>query len=139
MQAKTVTPIFLVDEIKSSIEFYEMLEFRYLMGVDKDKQLYMEYKDGLELSFAIVQNGNVQIMLQSTESVNSDLNQLFQTDKSVTNSINYIEIEGFDHFYQKVKEKVEIVNEPRNTFYGMKEFYIKDNNGNIIGFAEKLV
>jgi uncharacterized glyoxalase superfamily protein PhnB len=39
-------------------------------------------------------------------------------------------------FYEKIKEKVEIVKEIHKTFYGADEFVIKDLNGYIIYFAE---
>lgn len=49
----------------------------------------------------------------------------------------YIEVENLEDFYNEIKEKVEIVKEFSNTWYGMNEFYIRDNNGYILGFAEQ--
>lgn len=36
-----------------------------------------------------------------------------------------------------LKKKVEIAKELSTTWYGMNEFYIRDNNGYILGFAEQ--
>ncbi len=140
MQVKSITPNFLVDSVKESLNFYvDKLGFNYVMGVDDDRELYLEYDPNRDLGFAIIQSGATQVMFQSLLNTNSDLDSNFKTDKGITNAIIYMEIEGFDGFYERVKDSVEIVNEPRHTFYGMKEFYIKDNSGNIVGFAEKLV
>ena len=140
MKVKSITPNLLVSSVKESVAFYtDMLGFKYVMGVDNAKELYLEYDKNQELGFAIIQNEIMQIMFQELSDTNADLGLDLKTDKSITNSIIYIEIDGFDELYENIKEKVEIVNEPRHTFYGMKEFYIKDNSGNIVGFAERLV
>jgi uncharacterized glyoxalase superfamily protein PhnB len=49
----------------------------------------------------------------------------------------YIDVEDIDEVYKKLKEHVEIAKELETTWYGMREFYIKDCNGYILGFAEK--
>jgi uncharacterized glyoxalase superfamily protein PhnB len=43
-----------------------------------------------------------------------------------------------DDLYQKVKDKVTIASDMRTTFYGMKEFTIKDLNGYFLTFAEAI-
>jgi len=140
MKANSITPLFIVDSVHKSIEFYkDILDFKYIMGVDKDKELYLEYPNSADLKFAIVQSGNIQIMFQEKNNISDDLNQSINIDKNIDNSLIYIEIEGFDEYYEKIKDRVEIVNEPRNTFYGMKEFFMRDNSDNIICFAEKLI
>jgi len=140
MKINSITPLFIVNNIQKSIDFYkDILGFTFIMGIDDDKELYLEYQKEVELGFAIVQNSNFQIMFQAKTNIAIDLNQTFDTDKKIDNNLIYIEIEGFDKYYEDIKDKVKIVNEPRNTFYGMKEFFIRDNNDNIICFAEKLI
>jgi catechol 2,3-dioxygenase-like lactoylglutathione lyase family enzyme len=140
MKVKSITPNLLVSSVKESVEFYtEILGFKYVMGVDDNKELYLKYDKNQELGFAIVQNEINQIMFQEISNTNADLDLDLSIDKKITNAIIYIEIDGFDDFYEEIKDKTEIVNEPRHTFYGMKEFYIRDNSGNIVGFAERLV
>jgi len=140
MKVKSITPNLLVSSVKESVEFYtEILGFKYVMGVDDNKELYLKHDKNQELGFAIVQNEINQIMFQEISNTNADLDLDLSIDKKITNAIIYIEIDGFDDFYEEIKDKTEIVNEPRHTFYGMKEFYIRDNSGNIVGFAERLV
>ncbi|WP_419673641.1 hypothetical protein [Aliarcobacter butzleri] len=51
----------------------------------------------------------------------------------------YIEVENVDELYLKIKDKVTIYKEIETTWYGQKEFYIKDINGYILGFTIKIV
>ena len=140
MKAVSISPILIVEDVNDSVEFYtEVLGFDYAMGVDNNKELYLKYEKNKSLGFAIVQNGGVQIMMQELENAKNDGFDNLAIDKDITNATIYIEVEGLDEFYTKVKEEVKIVNDMRNTFYGMKEFYISDNSGNIVGFAEKLI
>ena len=79
---------------------------------------------------------NVSLMLQSIESLKEDVGEFFQNlGASLT---MYIEVENVDELYLKIKDKVTIYKEIETTWYGQKEFYIKDINGYILGFASKV-
>ncbi|MDR1385815.1 MAG: hypothetical protein LBJ67_18480 [Planctomycetaceae bacterium] len=43
-----------------------------------------------------------------------------------------------ESFHAELKRKSIPISELKLTWYGIKEFYIKDNNGYILGFAEEL-
>ncbi len=64
------------------------------------------------------------------------ITELAKTGASVS---FYMEVENLDAFYREIKGKVEVVKELSTTWYGMKEFYIYDNNGYVLGFAEQKV
>ena len=49
----------------------------------------------------------------------------------------YIEVEDINALYQEIKPKAGVVKELETAWYGMQEFYIKDCNGYILGFAER--
>ncbi len=50
----------------------------------------------------------------------------------------YCDVDNVDALYASFKNNgVELVKEISSTWYGMKEFYIKDCNGYILGFAEQ--
>ena len=48
----------------------------------------------------------------------------------------YIEVEDIKGLYATLADKTTIVKDMHTTFYGMREFYIRDCNGYILGFAE---
>ena len=50
----------------------------------------------------------------------------------------YMVIEKIDDFYKKIKDKVEVIEELKEKYYGMKEFYIKDCNGYALCFGETI-
>ena len=74
-------------------------------------------------------------MLQSEKSLAEDLPflQKWYWESSVA---LYLKIENIKEYFESIKDKVEIARPLENTWYGMKEFYIKDINWYILGFAE---
>ena len=47
----------------------------------------------------------------------------------------YVYVEEFDDLYHRIKDRVDIVEAPHDTFYGMHEFIIRDLNRFWITFA----
>lgn len=50
----------------------------------------------------------------------------------------FIKVKGIDAYYESLKNKVELGHDMRTTFYGMKEFTVKDLNGYFLTFAEEV-
>jgi uncharacterized glyoxalase superfamily protein PhnB len=48
-----------------------------------------------------------------------------------------MQVNNIEDYYNVLSEKAEVVKGLYEAFYGMKEFYIKDPNGYMVGFAEK--
>jgi len=46
-------------------------------------------------------------------------------------------VDDVNEIYRSVKDRGDIVIDLRTTWYGMGEFYIRDCNGYILGFAER--
>jgi len=138
MKVNKLTPNFEVKNIKKTVDFYHsVLGFSLIMAVP-------ETQDGIDQSFAVdkeyvyalVSKGKVEIMFQRTDSFRNDV--IMAQDLPFGASVSfYFEVEGLDSFYNKIKDKVAEITEPKLAWYGMKEFYIKDPNGYILGFAEK--
>ncbi|MDR2887623.1 MAG: hypothetical protein LBV26_06460 [Bacteroidales bacterium] len=49
----------------------------------------------------------------------------------------YMQGEGIESLHEELKNRGFQVSELKLTWYGIKEFYIKDNNGYILGFGEE--
>jgi uncharacterized glyoxalase superfamily protein PhnB len=137
MKLQSITPNLMVKDVTKSVEYYtQTLGFNLFMWVDFDKQADFDgIHDGVEYAFAILKSWDYELMLQSEKSLADDLPFLnkWYTDSSVA---LYIKIENIDEYYKQIKDKVKIVKDIETTWYGMKEFYIKDLNGYILGFAE---
>jgi len=130
----------LVEDVSGTLDYYiNTLGFSYVMGMaEEEGGLYLEYNPEVALSFAIVANGTVQLFFQQMENFRRDICSYASLVTGATPISLYIEIDAVDPYFEEISPKTEIVGELRNTFYGMREFYIRDCNGNILGFAQKL-
>ena len=127
-----------VNDIASTIIYYrENFDFELQMLVDESKTIFdTEIKKELNYIWAMIKKDGVSIMLQSIESLKEDIGVFF--DNISASLTLYIEVENVDELYLKIKDKVSIYKEIDTTWYGQKEFYIKDINGYILGFASKI-
>jgi uncharacterized glyoxalase superfamily protein PhnB len=126
-----------VNDIVSTIKYYqENFDFELQMLVDESKTIFdTEIKKELNYIWAMIKKDGVSIMLQSIESLKEDVGVFF--DNICASLTLYIEVENVDELYSKIKDKVSIYKEIDTTWYGQREFYIKDINGYILGFTSK--
>lgn len=59
-------------------------------------------------------------------------------EKPILTGSIYMHVENIDEFWEKLKDKVEIIYEIENFDYGMREFGIRDCNGYILNLGENL-
>lgn len=137
MKASKLTPNFEVKDIKQTVDFYSKhLGFKLVMAVP-------ESQDGVEQTFAknkkyvyaMVQKDNVELFFQRSDSFKHDI-ELINSPIGASVSF-YMDIEGIKEFYETLKEKNIEMTKLKTTWYGMQEFYLKDLNGYVLGFAEK--
>lgn len=134
---KAITLNLAVKDIKKTIKYYqENFNFKVQMLVDESKTIFdTQIKEELNYVWAMIQKDNISIMLQSVESLKEDVGVFF--DNIGASLTLYIDVENVDELYLKIKDKVSIYKEIDTTWYGQREFYIKDINGYILGFASK--
>jgi uncharacterized glyoxalase superfamily protein PhnB len=135
---KRLTPQLCVDDVIETVTFYsDVFGFKFIMGVETgSREIAVSWLEEQPLDWAIMNCGDVEIMFQSRAYLKTHLPQSSlsaQSDKAVL----YIEMEDLRDFYTILKGKVEVIKDITVTFYGMREFYVRDCNGYIIGFAEK--
>ncbi len=76
-------------------------------------------------------------MFQSLHSIQEDLPELNIKQLGALGTF-FVEMNGIDDLHKDLKGKVEIIGDMRTTFYGKKEFTIKDLDGYFITFAEDI-
>ena len=138
MKVNKLTPNFEVKDIKETVEFYQsVLGFSLVMAVPKTQDgIEQSFAEGKEYVYALVSKDKVEFMFQQTDTFKEDVKMA--KDLSIGASVSfYMEIEGLDSFYNDIKNKVKETTKPKLAWYGMNEFYAKDPNGYILGFAEK--
>jgi uncharacterized glyoxalase superfamily protein PhnB len=115
---KKVVPMIHVPDVAATVEWYQSIGF----GVDDTYG-----NDGDGLSFAMLSFGSSQVMF----------NEGGSTSASRRREVDlYIYTDGVDQVYEQLKDKVEVIEGPHDTFYGMREFILRDLNRFWITFAE---
>lgn len=139
MKICKISPNFEVTDIKKTTAFYtENLGFNLIIAVPESQdgidQTFLENK---EYVYALVQRDNVEFMFQRSDTFKNDV--VFSKGLAIGATVSfYMEIEGINEFYLALKHKNLQLTELKTTWYGMQEFYLKDLNGYILGFAEKV-
>ena len=128
----------MVNDVRESVEFYtDILGFTLNMVVpENSKTIENELKDGKNYVYAMVSRDEVFIMLMKKDVFEADLPMLKGTTIGASVSF-YCDVDNINEVYHSLKNKVDIAIDLHTTWYGMQEFYIKDCNGYILGFAEK--
>lgn len=135
---KKLSPNLMVKDVKETVDFYQqILGFSLVMAVpDTQDGIVTEITGDKKLSYALIKNGNVEIMLQEESSLREDISAFSDMKIGGTFSL-YIEVDDLHNFYNGVKDNVSIIKDYATAWYGMDEFYIRDINGYVIGFAQK--
>jgi len=129
----------MTTDVRATVDFYRTnLGFELVMAVAETKDgILSDIPEDTKIIYALLKNGNVEIMFQSQESLVAELS-LFENIEVGASMSLYVEVERVEDFCEKLKSnQVEIVKDLFTTWYGMKEIYIRDNNGYIFCFAER--
>lgn len=121
-----ITPTLIVNEVEPSVKFWiEKLGFEKPVEVPGD--------DG-KLVFAMLVKGDVEVHLQSLESVKKDMPYLASCQLPSASYL-YIDVEDVKFLYEKLKD-CDIVTPLEKTFYGATHFFIREPGGHILGFSQ---
>jgi uncharacterized glyoxalase superfamily protein PhnB len=113
-----VTPMIHVPDVAATVEWYREIGFAVQATYGRD---------GPGLSFAILSFGTTQVMF----------NQGGHPGTGRRRDVDlYIHMEGVDSLFEQLKDRVEVIEGLRDTFYGMREITVRDLNGFWITFGE---
>jgi uncharacterized glyoxalase superfamily protein PhnB len=120
---KSISPTIFVTDIKQTIDFYKYLGFDVAITVPEQRDAF----------FALLTCGNVTFLLQTFESLGSELPIISR--QKAGSLLLYIQTTEIRKFFEEVKKKVKVVKGLEKTFYGATEFSIEDNNGHLFTFT----
>jgi len=127
MKFQSLTPNLMVEDVSKTLNYYEkILGFTTLRTIPE--------KGGV-LDWGMMKRNDVVMMFQSRKSLADDLPAM-QGRKPGGGMTLYIKMEGVPDLYNDLQDKVEIVADLEDTFYGTTEFSIIDLNGYVVTFAE---
>ena len=138
MKISKLSPNFEVRDIEKTVTYYaENFGFTLLMAVPETQDgIDQSLLEGKEYVYAMMQKDTVEFMFQRSDTFKNDV--IFSKEISIGATVSfYMDVEGIKDFYQMLKSKNLEMTEIKKTWYGMYEFYVRDLNGYILGFAEK--
>lgn len=120
---KKVVPMIHVPDVRATVAWYVKIGFTV-------KATYAD-EPGDNFSFAIVSFGEATEVMFNTDGKMSDSRRR-EVDL-------YVYTDNVDELYERLKDSVDIVEKPHDTFYGMHELIIRDLNRFWITFGEESV
>ena len=115
--SQTVVPMIHVSDVRATVKWYASIGF-HRQGTNEE--------DG-EMNWAKLSLGNSEIMFSAAGKPGNEHRR--EVDL-------YIRTNDVDGTFRRLEQQVEVVEGPHDTFYGMREFIIRDCNGFWITFGE---
>jgi uncharacterized glyoxalase superfamily protein PhnB len=133
---KKITTNIIVNNVNEDLDFYEkILGFSLVMAVPEGSQQVVTVRDAATpLGFAIIRQEDVELMLQSRKSLAQELPSHAATPVGTSFTL-YIQVDDIEALYKDIKDKAAIIEDLHTTFYGAREFCIRDSSGNVLAFA----
>lgn len=112
-------PMIHVPDVRAIVDWYQGIGFTVIDTYGNDA-------DGL--SFAILSFGSSEVMFNQGGRPSTDHRR--EVDL-------YVYTDNVDELYRRLEDRVEVVEAPHDTFYGMREFIVRDPNRFWITFAQE--
>jgi len=120
--SKNVVPMIHVPDVRAMVEWYQSIGFNVVATYGNESES--------GYSFAIVSFGDGQVMFSEGGE---------PSDKQRREVDLYVYADDIDEVYERLKDRVDVVEGPHNTFYGMREVIIRDVNRFWITFGQESV
>jgi uncharacterized glyoxalase superfamily protein PhnB len=121
---KKLTANLYVEDVRLCVTFWEKLGFEKVM----------EVPDGAKLAFALLKKGDIELMYGSYASLEKEPSGLrLAATKGPT--FLYVDVENLDDAIAST-QGAEVIAPVHTTFYGAKEFTVKDPGGHVVTFAQ---
>lgn len=124
------TPILCVDRIEPNLGFWiDRLGFKKVSEVPSA---------GGDLDFVILEKDNLEVMIQTRRSIQSDLPKGMSIEDFKGNTtVQYMEVDSLAEVLSGL-HGVPLAMEPTDRPYGMREIMVRDPSGYLIEFAERM-
>ena len=127
MKLTKLSPVLRVKDVEAVLPFWEQR-----LGFDRK----VEIPEGDGLGFVILERDGIEIMLQSESSAQGDLPALAGPSAPGSTAL-FIEVDDLAPFLERIKPGDQI-GPVRETFYGMRELFLKDPAGHVVALAAKI-
>jgi uncharacterized glyoxalase superfamily protein PhnB len=117
---RAATPMIHVPDVRATANWYEAIGFAI-------EDTYGNGAGGL--SFAILSAGSTRVMFNQGGRASADRRR--EVDL-------YVDVADVEELFAALKDRVEVVEAPHDTHYGMREFIVRDLNRFWITFGQTL-
>ena len=117
--SQTVVPMIHVPDVRATAEWYTSIGFKLVRQNEEDG----------EINWAKMSSGNSEVMFQSGGKPSTEHRR--EVDL-------YILTGNVDDLHRRLQDRVQVVEDPHDTFYGMREFIIRDFNRFWITFGQPI-
>jgi uncharacterized glyoxalase superfamily protein PhnB len=107
--SEKIVPMIHVPDVSATIDWYKAIGFTVINTVDDDGAI----------NWALLSFGSSEVMFNAGGRASTDERR--EVDL-------YVHADNVHDLYQRLKDKVEIVEELHDTFYAMREFVVRDHN-----------
>jgi hypothetical protein len=121
-----ITPVLVVPAIEPLLPLWEALGFARTA----------EVPHGDRLGFVILAQDNVELMLQTIDSVRADEPRVLEGNAKPGPAALFVEVEDLDAIVAKLPPGTDVFVERRTTPYGATETFVRDAAGNVVIFAQ---
>ena len=108
-----------VPDVRATIDWYTSIGFELLGRSDEDR----------EPNWASLSFGGSEVMLNAGGRASTE----FRREVDL-----YVHTDRVEGIYNSLKDRVQVVEDLHDTFYGMREFIIRDINGFWITFGQQM-
>jgi len=115
----TITPMLQVPDIRATIAWYVSVGFTLLESAEEEG----------ELTWALLGYGEGRVMFNCGGHA---------SDAPRRDADLYLGVENVDALFEALPRGVSVFEGPHDTFYGMREFILRDNNGFWLTFGEPM-
>lgn len=138
MKVSRLTPNFKTHSIGDTIRFYQdTLGFTLGIAVPETQDgIHQALDPNTSYCFATLIKDELELMFERSDSFQQGIDFAPEVPTGASVSF-YMEIEGLDELHQNIMAKNVKTTPIKTTWYGMREFYLLDNNGYVLGFAQK--
>lgn len=138
-------PNLMVEDVNQTMRFYHDVLGFTLMAAVVDMQagmsetnMVLDVNDDQRLDWANMKRGNLELMFQSRSSLEQEIPELAGVTIGASQTLYMRCDDKLQDIYEKIKDRIDILKEPHDKFYGMREFYVRDVNGYILCFAQEI-
>ncbi len=123
---KSLVPNIMVESVNETIAYYsDNFGFNCVMSVPEDG----------EKVWAMIKKDDVTLMLQNRESIVAEMPE-FENTKLGGSLSFFVSVTEINELFNSVKNNINVIKEPFDTFYNTIEFIFKDINGYIVTMSE---